>query len=116
VQFVISVIETFLPGGVREDHAGSATPPEAEAIDAFNDRLVSEGHWIVAGGLSAPNEATVLDNRDGRGESIPGPLFASAENVGGFWVVDARDTDAALALAADASAACNRRVEVRPLL
>ncbi|ARC55896.1 hypothetical protein AS850_02235 [Frondihabitans sp. 762G35] len=116
MQFLFSVVETFLPGGVRGDHAGSATPPEAAAIHEYNERLVREGHWIFAGGLSAPREATVLDNRGGRGESSSGPLSDSAENVGGFWVIEAQDADAALALAAEASEACNRRVEVRPLL
>ena len=38
------------------------------------------------------------------------------EWIAGFWVVEAADLDAALALGAEASKHCNRRVEVRPFL
>ena len=43
-----------------------------------------------------------------------GPFLETKEQLGGFWVVEAPDLDAALALARDASAACMSRVEVRP--
>ena len=45
-----------------------------------------------------------------------GPLHESTEFVSGFWIVTAPDLDAARALAAAGSKACNRRVELRPLL
>jgi hypothetical protein len=43
-----------------------------------------------------------------------GPFAESKEHLGGFWVIEAPDLDAALALAARASAACMGPVEVRP--
>jgi hypothetical protein len=45
-----------------------------------------------------------------------GPFVESKEFLAGFWIIEAADLDAALALAADGSKACNRRLEVRPVL
>lgn len=47
---------------VIDDLSGSGTPDEMVAIDAFNDSLRDKGHWIFAGGLTAPVHANVIDN------------------------------------------------------
>ena len=107
MQYLVSVIF---------DKAGLATPDEMAAIDAFNDRLVAEGHWVFAGGLAAPSTATVIDNRDGEAMFTDGPFLESKEYLAGFWVMEAADLDVALKLAAQGSKACNRKVEVRPFL
>ncbi len=101
---------------VIDDNAGLATPTEMAAIDAFNDRLETEGHWVFAGGLAAPNTATVIDNRGGEPVFTDGPFVESKEYLAGFWIIEAPDLDVALRLAAEGSKACNRKVEVRPLL
>jgi hypothetical protein len=48
---------------VIDDGTGLATPDEEANIDAFNERLSAEGHWVFAGGLGSPNPASVIDNR-----------------------------------------------------
>jgi hypothetical protein len=105
MQYLVSVID---------DSAGIATPDEMAAIDAFNDRLEAEGHWVFAGGLAAPSSATVIDNRGEEAVVSDGPFLESKEYFAGFWVFEAPDLDAALELAAEGSKACNRKVEVRP--
>jgi hypothetical protein len=45
-----------------------------------------------------------------------GPFVESKEYLAGFWIIDAPDLDVALTLATEGSKACNRKVEVRPLL
>jgi hypothetical protein len=107
MQYLVSVID---------DTTGSATPAEMAAIDAFNDRLVAEGHWVFAGGLASPSTATVIDNRGAQPVFTDGPFLESKEYVGGFWIIDAPDLDAALELASEGSKCCNRKVEVRPFL
>jgi hypothetical protein len=107
MQYLVSVID---------DRSGSATPIEMAAIDAFNDRLEADGHWVFAGGLSSPSAATVIDNRDGEAVFTDGPFLESKEYLAGFWVMEASDLDVALKLAAEGSKACNRKVEVRPFL
>jgi len=101
---------------VIDDRTGSADAAEMAAIDAFNDRLRAGGHWVLAGGLTAPSEATVVDGRGGRAVRTEGPFAESTEYVAGFWVIDAPDDATALDLATEGSGACDRRVEVRRFL
>ena len=107
MQYLVSVIF---------DQAGLATPDEQAAIDVFNDRLMAEGSWVFAGGLASPSSATVIDNRGEEAIFTDGPFLESKEFVAGFWIIEAADLDVALKLAAEASKACNRKIEVRPFL
>jgi len=107
MQFLVSVID---------DQSGLATDSEMAAIDAYNDRLVSEGHWVFAGGLASPNMATVIDGRGEQTVVTDGPYIESKEHFIGFWVITAPDRDVAMTLATEGSRACNRMVEVRPFL
>ena len=107
MQYLVSVIA---------DSASLATPDEMAAIDVFNDRLQTEGHWVFAGGLASPNSATVIDNRGGEAMFTDGPFLESKEYLAGFWIIEAADLDVALKLAAEGSKACNRKIEVRPFL
>ena len=107
MQYLVSVID---------DKTGSATQNEMAAIDAFNERLEADGHWVFAGGLGSPGTATVIDNRDGEAVFTDGPFLESKEYLAGFWIIEAPDLDVALKLAAEGSKNCNRKVEVRPFL
>jgi hypothetical protein len=101
---------------VIDETTGSATSDEMAQIDAFNDRLRAEGHWVFAAGLGAPSTATVIDNRNGEAVFTDGPFVESKEYLAGFWVIEAPDLDVALKLAAEGSKSCKRKVEVRPFL
>jgi hypothetical protein len=107
MQYLVSVIN---------DKSNLATSDEQAAIDVFNDRLQAEGHWVFAGGLGTPSTATVIDNRGEEAIFTDGPFLESKEYLVGFWIIEAADLDVALKLAAEGSKACNRKVEVRPLL
>ena len=107
MQYLVSVID---------DRTNSGTPDEMAAINAFNDRLQAEGHWVFAGGLASPASATVVDSRGDEPLFTDGPYLESKEYVAGFWIIDAADLDVALELAAEGSRSCNRKVEVRPFL
>ena len=107
MQYFVSVI----------DHrTSSGTPEEAVAIDEFNDKLRTGGHWVFAGGLGAPETSTVIDGRGAEPIVTDGPFVESKEHIAGFWIIDAPDLDTALALMTEGSKACNRRLEVRPFL
>jgi hypothetical protein len=101
---------------VLDDASNSATAEEMAAIDAFNERLRAEGHWVFAGGLASPGTATVVDGRDAEAIFTDGPYLESKEYVAGLWIIEAADRDVALRLAALGSKHCNRRVELRPFL
>jgi len=113
MQYLVSVID--IDTGAAADN-GSASATEMAAIDLFNERLQADGHWVFAAGLGSPSTATVIDNRNGEAVFSDGPFVESKEYLAGFWIMEAPDLDVALKLAADGSKACNRKVEVRPLL
>ena len=106
MKFLISVIDKI---------SNSGTPAEMAEIDKFNDELRTNGHWIFAWGLQAPDTATVIDNRDGANLSTGKPLFDAKENFSGLWLIEAESKEIAKELAFKASKACNRKVELRPL-
>ena len=83
-------------------------------VDEFNKEVMESGAWVFAGGLHPPTSATVVRVQDGDVLTTDGPFAETKEQLGGFWVLEAPDLDAALALAARASAACMAPVEVRP--
>ena len=114
MQYLVSVIDTAGLATPDEMAAVGDPEPESRALDAFNDRLVAEGHWVFAGGLAAPGTATVIDNRGGEALITDGPFVESKEYLGGLWIIEAADLDMALKLAAEGSRSCNRKVEVRP--
>jgi hypothetical protein len=106
MQYLFSVIH---------DSAELATQSEMTAIDAFNEELIADGHWVFAGGLGFPDTATVIDNRGEEAMFTDGPFLESKEFLAGFWIIEAPDLDVALKLATEGSKHCNRKIEVRPL-
>lgn len=107
MQYLVNVIDS---------RSNSGTEEEAVAIDAFNDTLRAGGHWVLAGGLADPSVSTVIDGRGDEPVFTDGPFVEAKEWAAGFWLIEAPDLDVALALMAEGSKACNRRLEVRPLL
>jgi hypothetical protein len=106
MRFLISVID---------DLSNSGTPAEMADIDKFNDSLRANNQFIFAWGLHAPETATVIDNRNGANSETGKPHFNAKEHYSGFWVIEADSPETAKKLAFEASKACNRKVELRPL-
>lgn len=84
------------------------------AVDAYNAELKSAGAWVFAGGLHPPSAATVVRAAGGKVVMTDGPFAETREQLGGFWIINAPDLDAALDWAAKGSHACGGPVEVRP--
>ena len=107
MQYLVNVIDSRSESGTAE---------EAVAIDAFNERLVAGGNWVFAAGLADPTVSTVVDARGEEPILTDGPFVEAKEWAAGFWIIEAPDLDVALSLMTEGSRACNRRLEVRPLL
>ena len=109
-QYLISI---YQPDG--------ATPPPSvleevgKKLHALNQEIRSAGSWVFAGGLCAPSAATVVRLRDKEIMITDGPYIEGKEHVGGFWIVNAPDLDAALGWARKAAEVLTPLpIEVRP--
>lgn len=111
-QYLLSVHHT------PDDPMLQLSPEEAqpifEATGVFNEKLRAEGAWVFAGGLHPVESATTVDGTGDEPVVVDGPFAESKEWLGGFWIIEAPDLDAALAWALEGSRACAGRVEVRP--
>lgn len=84
-------------------------------VGAFNDELTTAGAWVFGGGLNPASSATVVRAAPGSDVSMTdGPYAETKEQMGGFWVIEASDLDAALEWARKAATACEGPVELRP--
>ena len=108
MRFVISVIDTQS----RSPHS----PEEIAAIDALNMEMMEAGYRVFAGGIDAPSTAKVFDYRNGAQVQTDGTFYQGDEFFSGFWIVDVPSKEVAEDLARKGSLACNRKVELRPLL
>lgn len=83
-------------------------------VDALNGEFQSSGVWVFAGGLQPSSSATVVRAQGGQVVTTDGPFAETKEQLGGFWIIDVADLDAALEWARKATVACAAPVEVRP--
>jgi hypothetical protein len=83
-------------------------------VDVVNEEIRAKGAWVFAGGLHPASTATVVRMQDGEVVTTDGPFLETKEHLGGFWVIEAADLDAALDWAAKATVACQAPIEVRP--
>jgi hypothetical protein len=100
---------------VMDSKSNSGSSDEMVAIDAFNDMLQANGHFILAVGIEDPAQSVVIDNRSDAGLISNGPVNNTEEYMAGFWIIKADSVEQAKELASQGSKACNRKVEVRTL-
>jgi hypothetical protein len=81
-------------------------------VGAFNEALVAADAMVFAGGLFPPSQAKVVQTTDD-GTSITDGTHKANDELGGFWVINATDFDAAIEWATKGSAACGHPVQIR---
>ena len=81
-------------------------------VDAYNAELRAADAWVTGLGLEPTPAARVVTAGDPPLVS-DGPYLEAKEHLGGFWIIEATDTDAAVAWAAKASVAVGLPIEVR---
>ena len=92
--------------------AQTAVMREHERLEAD---LRAAGKYKGCGALQPTNSATTVRVRGGKTLVSDGPFAETKEQFGGYYLVDARDLDDAMAIAARIPTACNGSVEVRPV-
>ncbi|MEU4038051.1 YciI family protein [Streptomyces collinus] len=85
-------------------------------VEAFNDELRAAGAWVFAGGLHAPDTATMLRPEGGDVLITDGPYAEGKEYLGGLCLIRAADLDEALEWGRKAALATTLPIEVRPFV
>jgi hypothetical protein len=109
-QYLLSV---YITEGAEEPPAEEIEQIYAD-VDAVNAELKETGAWVFAGGLHPAETATVVSAQGNETMITDGPFAETKEQIGGFWVIEAPDLDAALEWARKATVACRGPIEVRP--
>lgn len=82
----------------------------------FTEQVKTSGHYVGGSQLQATSAATSVRVRDGKRLVTDGPFAETSEQLGGYYLVEARDLDEAIALAARIPSARTGTIEVRPLV
>lgn len=93
-------------------------PKEMDALNAehlaFNDAILESGHFVEAEALQPAAAATCVRVRNGKTLLTDGPFAETKEMVAGFYLVEARDLNEAIQVAARIPSASRSTVEIRP--
>jgi hypothetical protein len=83
---------------------------------AFTQSIIQSGHFKAGDGLQPTSTATTVRVREGKTLTTDGPFAETREQLGGYYLVEAKDLDTALAIAARIPGAKMGSVEVRPIM
>jgi hypothetical protein len=85
-----------------------------EHIHVLEEEMKSAGAWVFGGALHGPDTATVVRVSHDEVLTTDGPFVESREHLGGFYIIEAEDLDAALAWGSKVTAVVTKPIEVRP--
>jgi hypothetical protein len=82
---------------------------------AFTDAIRGSGHYIGCNRLQPPDTAVTVRVRNGKVSTTDGPFAETKEQLGGYYVIEARDRDEAIRIASRIPGGWIGCVEVRPI-
>lgn len=94
--------------------------PEANGVlaqcETHDEVLKASGHFVAGEALTMPDEAMTVRMRDGKMSAVDGPFMETKEMLGGFIIIEARDLNEAVQVAAGIPQARVGTIEVRPIV
>jgi len=106
---------------IYDDEKKWAALPEAELrtlmaeFNQFTAEIQKSGHFVGGNRLQSVANATTVRVRDGKTQMTDGPFAETREQLGGYYLVNAKNLDEATAIAARIPSAKLGSIEVRPL-
>ncbi|HEV7924808.1 MAG TPA: YciI family protein [Verrucomicrobiae bacterium] len=104
----------------HEDQFDKMSPAEQKKIDQeymeFSKSIAGSGHMRGGNELDRISKAKTVRVRQGKRSVLDGPFAETKEQLGGYYLVEAKDFDEALALAARIPSARWGSIEVRPII
>ncbi len=107
---------------IYDDEKKVASMPENESnafmgeYFAFTDGIKASGHYLAGEALQPVETATTIRVRNGKVGTTDGPFAETKEQLGGFYMIEARDLNDAIKVAAKIPSAKIGSVEVRPIV
>jgi hypothetical protein len=107
---------------IYENEGALAGLSEAEQGKIFQEymdytaRIRKSGHYIAGEALQPVSTATTVREKNGKALTTDGPFAETREQLGGFYMVEAKDLDEAIALASGIPAVRTGSIEVRPIM
>jgi hypothetical protein len=103
-----------------EKKTAAMSKPEADAFMgeyyAFTEDVRKKGHYVAGEALHPVSTATTVRVRNGSLLTTDGPFAETTEQLGGFYLIDARDLNEAIQVAAKIPSAKIGSIEVRPVV
>jgi hypothetical protein len=104
----------------NEAELGKMSPADRKQMmgdyGAYTQSIIQSGHFKAGDGLQPTSTATTVRVREGKTLTTDGPFAETREQLGGYYLVDAKDLDTALGLAARIPGARTGSIEVRPVM
>ena len=113
MQYLLLIYQAELPPGEERDPA--ALGAELELYNAFTREVRERGQFIAGEALDTTDTATSVRIQDGRTVVTDGPFAETKEALGGFYLLECKDLDEAIEMAAKIPAARRGTIEVRPV-
>src|SRR5579872_2851896 len=103
-----------------EAELGQMGPAERQNMTAeygaFTQSIIQSGHFKAGDGLQPTTTATTVRVRDGKILATDGPFAETREQLGGYYLIEAKDLDTAIGIAARIPGAKAGSIEVRPVM
>jgi hypothetical protein len=103
-----------------EAELGKLSPADRKNITAeygaFTQSIIQSGHFKAGDGLQPTTTATTVRVREGKVLTTDGPFAETREQLAGYYLIDAKDLDTAIGIAARIPNAKNGSIEVRPVM
>jgi hypothetical protein len=104
----------------NEAELGTMTPADRKNMTAeygvFTQSIIQSGHFKAGDGLQPTSTATTVRVREGKTLTTDGPFAETREQLGGYYLVEAKNLDAAIEIAARIPGAKTGSIEVRPVM
>ncbi len=101
-------------GQVHEPMTEAQMQQSWQRIQKLEEEMKAGGAWVFSGKLHEPDTATVVRYDNGELLTTDGPFSESKEHIGGFYIIEAPDLDAALGWAAKVTDCISAPIEVWP--
>ncbi len=101
-------------GEIREPMSEEQMRQSHAQLAGIEREMATAGAWVFSGRLHEPDTATVVRASGGEVLTTDGPFAESKDPLGGFYIIEAADRDAALGWAGKGTACIQVPIEVRP--